>query len=85
MSSEGTVIREDKVITVWLTKVLKNNKGLFTTTLPDGMYYEFTYNGETNELYFDAYKKWEHITFSGIQDIKKNTDPNDDWTTKRKK
>lgn len=24
------------------------------------MYYECTYNGDKNELYFDAYKKWEN-------------------------
>lgn len=28
-----------------------------------GMYYELTYNGDKNELYFDAYKKWENIKF----------------------
>jgi len=25
------------------------------------MYYELTYNGNKNELYMDAYKKWENI------------------------
>ena len=24
------------------------------------MYYEITYNGEKDEIYFDAYKKWEN-------------------------
>lgn len=31
-----------------------------STTVPDGMYYEITYNGAKNEAYFDAYKKWEN-------------------------
>jgi hypothetical protein len=31
-----------------------------STTLFDGMYYELTYNGDKNELYLDAYKKWEN-------------------------
>ncbi|WP_233619266.1 DUF6275 family protein, partial [Enterococcus sp. S52] len=26
----------------------------------DGMYYEITYNGDKDELYFDAYKKFEN-------------------------
>jgi hypothetical protein len=28
----------------------------------DGMYYEFTWNGDKNEGYLDAYKKWENVT-----------------------
>ena len=31
-----------------------------TVSLSDGMYYELTYNGDKNELYLDAYKKWEN-------------------------
>lgn len=59
--TNGTQITEDDVFVVWLVKALKNSKALVSTTLPDGMYYELTYNGEKNELYFDAYKKWENI------------------------
>ena len=29
--------------------------------LPDGMYYEVTYNGVKNEAYLDAYKKQENV------------------------
>ena len=28
--------------------------------MPDGMYYEVTYNGDKNEIYLDAYKKFEN-------------------------
>ena len=28
--------------------------------MPDGMYYELTYNGDKKELYLDVYKKWEN-------------------------
>lgn len=28
---------------------------------PDGMYYEVTYNGDKNECYIDAYKKWQNV------------------------
>ena len=44
------------VYVVWLNRTLQNNKALLSTTLIDGMYYEVTYNGDKNEMYFDAYK-----------------------------
>ena len=50
----------DDIYMVWGVKVLQNNKGLFATPLPDGMYYEVTYNGDKSELYLDAYKKFEN-------------------------
>lgn len=50
----------DNVFVVWSCKTLQNNKALLSTALFDGMYYECTYNGDKNELYFDAYKKWEN-------------------------
>ena len=53
-------ITEDDVFMVWCCKMLQNNKALLSTTLSDGMYYELTYNGDKNELYLDAYKKWEN-------------------------
>lgn len=48
------------VFVVWSCKTLQNNKALLSTTLFDGMYYELTYNGDKEELYFDAYKKFEN-------------------------
>lgn len=48
------------IYTVWKCKTLKNNKLLLSTSLPDGMYYEMTYNGEAHEWYLDAYKKFEN-------------------------
>lgn len=59
--SDGVKITTDDVFVVWSTKVLQNSKALLSTTLFDGMYYELTYNGDKNEIYFDAYKKWENI------------------------
>ena len=56
-------ITEEDVFIVWSCKALQNNKALVSTTVPDGMYYELTYNGDRNELYFDAYKKWENICY----------------------
>ncbi len=53
-------ITKDDVFIVWLSKTLQNSKALVSTTLSDGMYYELTYNGDKEEVYFDAYKKWEN-------------------------
>ena len=54
-------ITVDDVFVVWACKTLQNNKALLSTTVSDGMYYELTYNGDKNELYFDAYKKWQNV------------------------
>lgn len=54
-------ITEADVFIVWSCKTLQNNKALVSTTVSDGMYYELTYNGDKNELYLDAYKKWENV------------------------
>ena len=48
------------VFTVWKCKALQNWKFLISSTLPDGMYYELTYNGDKREWYLDAYKKFEN-------------------------
>lgn len=59
--TEGKVLTEDDVFIVWSCKTLQNNKALLSTTVSDGMYYEVTYNGDKNEIYVDAYKKWENF------------------------
>ncbi len=45
---------------VWVCKTLQNNKALLSTTISDGMYYEITHNGDKQEIYIDAYKKWKN-------------------------
>lgn len=59
--SDHKQITEADVFIVWMCKTLQNSKALASTTLFDGMYYELTYNGNTKELYVDAYKKWENF------------------------
>lgn len=51
---------EYQVFVVWYCKTLQNFKALLSTTLFDGMYYEVTYNGDKDEIYLDAYKKFEN-------------------------
>lgn len=58
--SDGKQISTDDVYIVWMSKTLQNNKALVSTNLFDGMYYELTFNGDKNELYLDAYKKFEN-------------------------
>ena len=58
--TDNTKFTLDDVYVVWQAKALQNWKALISTTLPDGMYYECTYNGDKNEMYLDAYKKFEN-------------------------
>lgn len=53
-----------EVFTVWKCKALQNWKYLLSSSLPDGMYYELTYNGDKHEWYLDAYKKFENRRIS---------------------
>ena len=64
--TDNMQIAEDDVYVVWSCKTLQNNKALLSTTLPDGMYYEITYNGDKNEADVDAYKKFENFAITGI-------------------
>jgi hypothetical protein len=50
-----------EVYVVWFCKTLQNWKALVSTMLPDGMYYEVTYNGDKRETYIDAYKKFDNV------------------------
>lgn len=56
---------EFDVYTVWKAKILQNWKYLLSSTLFDGMYYELTYNGDKQEWYLDAYKKFENQVIAG--------------------
>lgn len=60
-TDKNNKITENDVFIVWMCKTLGNNKALLSTTVPDGMYYEFTWNGAKNEGYLDAYKKWKNV------------------------
>lgn len=59
-----------EIYTVWKCKILQNWKYLLSSTLPDNMYYELTYDGDKNRWYLDAYKKFENrcITVGNLFD-----------------
>lgn len=59
----STIITEKDVFIVWFNFTLRNMKALLSTTVPDGMYYEITYDYKFNSIYFDAYKKFDHKAF----------------------
>lgn len=58
--TDNKQITEEDVFIVWSCKCLQNNKALVSTNVSDGTYYEITHNGDKQETYVDAYKKWDH-------------------------
>lgn len=59
-ATDGKKLTMEDVFIVWFSKTLQNWKALVSTTVSDGMYYEITHNGDKNETYLDAYKKWDN-------------------------
>lgn len=61
--NEVAVAHRDPTITlgdvyiVWFCKTLQNWKCLLSTSVPDMMYYEITYDGNEKVAYLDAYRK----------------------------
>lgn len=49
------------VFIVWFCNTLQNWKALVSTNVRDGIYYEITHNGDTDETYIDVYKKWDNV------------------------
>lgn len=57
-SNNETKITLENVFVVWACKTLQNYKALLSTTVSgDGIYAEYTYNGDKQELYEDVYGK----------------------------
>ena len=58
---------EFDVYTVWKAKVLQNWKYLISSTLPDGMYYELTFDGDEKVWFLDAYKTFENVVIPEVE------------------
>ena len=54
---DDEIVTTDDVSIVWLNKTLQNWKAVLVPMPIFGIYFECTYNGDEEELYFDAYKK----------------------------
>ena len=54
-------ISEFEIYIVWKCKILQNWKYLLISDLPNGMYYELTYDGDNKRWYLDSYNKFENI------------------------
>lgn len=65
--TDNNKISLSDVYVVWTCKTLQNFKALLSTTVSDGMYYEITYNGDKEEFYLDAYKKWENVCIKNFE------------------
>lgn len=55
--TDGKQITVQDVYVVWSCKTLQNSKALLSTTVPDGMYYELTYNGDKHSLIRSLFRK----------------------------
>lgn len=66
---KSDIIPKFETYIVWKCKTLQNWKWLISSTLWDGMYYEVTFNGDKNEFYLDAYKKFENQSISNDFDV----------------
>jgi hypothetical protein len=55
----------DDVFAVWFSKTLLNWKACVSTTIPNGIYYEVTFNGNNGQTYIDVYKKIENVVVTG--------------------
>lgn len=59
--TDNTPFEVADVYVVSFTYILGGWKAMVSTKLPDGMYYEVTYNSLKRETYLDAYKKFDNI------------------------
>lgn len=66
---KSDIVPKFETYIVWKCKTLQNWKWLISSTLWDGMYYEVTFNGDKNEFYLDAYKKFENQSIYNDFDV----------------
>lgn len=62
--NKGFNLSMEDVYVVWSCKTLQNYKALLSTTVNgDGIYAEYTYNGDKQELYEDVYSKLTNTAY----------------------
>lgn len=65
MNRGCSFINSNDVFIVWSCKTLQNYKCLASTRVSgDGIYAEYTYNGDKKELYEDVYKKLTNTCYT---------------------
>lgn len=60
--TDETTITLDNIYCVNCSFILGHIKGMFSTTLTDGKYYEVTYNMNKKEMYVDQYVRVRGMT-----------------------
>lgn len=55
------ILSTAKVYVTWFSKTLQNWKAMVSTTIPDGLYYEVTYDGDAQRAYVDVYHKTDNV------------------------
>ena len=60
---ESLMLDNDDIYVVWFCYILGGWKTLISTSIPDDMYYEVTYNHSKEEIYLDAYKREKNIPY----------------------
>lgn len=56
LNNSNYIICCEDVFIVWECRILQHNKAGLKTSIPDGMYYEYTWNGDQEQEYLDVYK-----------------------------
>lgn len=63
-----TDVSTEDIHIVWFVKTLGNWKGLAISPMPDGAYFEVTYNASKDEVYVDSYLKVDHQVHTGFME-----------------
>lgn len=65
-SSSDFTMTKDHTFVVKSSFILGNWKVWVSTTVPDGMYYEVTYDKAKGRTYLDAYKKFNNVCYFDV-------------------
>lgn len=60
-NNPGAIALDFTVYVIWFAKTLQNWKAILGTTMPDGLMFELTYDGDERMTYLDVYKKQDNF------------------------